>query len=120
MRLKGKIQASATPEPGHFNPVEIKILNGATDIISPEIEYGSIAGDQLSSQFHLAVLVTDGMMRENSIVSYLLSADSEEELISALEDGVDVPLSMDVWSGARNNQGQLNGLSVQTKFFSPS
>ena len=120
MKLKGILQASESPAPGSFNPVEIKIINGAQDIISPEIEHKSIAGKQLTSQFHLAVIVSDGLMRENSIDRYLLSASSEEALIKALEIGVDVPLSMEVWSGARVNQGQVNGLSVKTKFLSPS
>ncbi len=120
MKLQGTLEAAQAPEKTHSRPLEIKILNGACDILSPEIEHDTFEGQELSTQFHLAVLITDGLMRENSIDSYLLSANSEQELITALQDGVDVPFNMDVWSEARGNKGHVNGLTVKTKYFSPS
>ncbi|MBI2234275.1 MAG: hypothetical protein HYU57_04675 [Micavibrio aeruginosavorus] len=74
---------------------KLAIVNGARDINSIEIDHGTIEGQRLKSQFHLA-LVTHDAFEGRDMLHILASSATKESLIDKLRQGVKVS-DVDLW-----------------------
>lgn len=114
MRLQ--FTKEAFPESGiQTGSGTLVIVNGAHDIQSVEIDYGTIEGRHLQSQFHLALKIHDAFEGCDRL-GILASAPTKEDLINELRQGVKVSNS-DLWFDSLPRKSQLrNNFKVEGLF----
>lgn len=74
------------------------IVDGNQDIQSVEIDYGTIEGQRLQSQFHLALKIHDALEGCDRL-EILASAPSRQDVLDRVRAGITVN-SVDLWFDA--------------------
>ena len=94
--MKLQFMKNAFPEDGiQTGSGTLVIVNGAHDIQSVEIDYGTIEGQRLQSQFHLALKTHDAFEGCDRL-SILASSSTKESLIDKMRQGIKV-YDADLW-----------------------
>lgn len=114
--MKLQFTKEAFPEEGiQTRSGTLVIVSGARDIESVEIDYGTIEGQHLQSQFHLALKIHDSFEGCDRL-SILASSSTKESLIDKLRHGVKV-YDADLWFDSLNRESLLrNNFKVEGLF----